>query len=92
MAPAILLAQLRPPPLDVSTGMIMRGSTAGLVARFGIELLLTAAFVGGLAGWWLGHTPRAALATSLAGVVFALGPGHNIPLLGSTPAAGKGKL
>jgi len=46
--------------------------------------------VGGLAGWLLGHTLRAAMATALAGLVFALGPGHNIPFLGSTPAVGKG--
>jgi hypothetical protein len=27
-----------------------------------------------------------------AGFIFALGSGHNIPLLGSTPAAGKGVI
>ena len=92
LTPAILIAQLRPPPLDVTSGMIIRGTTAGVVARFVLELLVTAALVGGLAGWRLGHTGRAALATALAGVVFALGPGHNIPFLGSTPVAGKGIL
>ena len=91
LTPAILLAQLRPPPLDISTGAIIDGSSSGIViARFVIELLLTATVVGGLAGWWLGHTGRAALATALAGFIFALGPGHNIPLLGNTPAVGKG--
>ena len=91
LAPAILLAQLRPPPLDISTGAVIDGSSVGIViARVVIELLLTATVVGGLAGWWLGHTGRAALATALAGFVFALGPGHNIPLLGNTPAVGKG--
>ncbi len=93
LTPAILLAQLRPPPLDFSTGAILDGSsTGGVIARFSIELLLTATVIGGLAGWWLGHTPRAALATALAGFVFALGPGHNIPFLGNTPAVGKGIL
>ena len=91
LTPAILLAQLRPPPLDISTGAIIDGSSSGIViARFVIELLLTATVVGGLAGWWLGHTQRAALATALAGFIFAIGPGHNIPLLGNTPAVGKG--
>jgi hypothetical protein len=90
LAPAILLAQLRPPPLDISTGAILNGTVASVIARFVIELLLTATLVGGLAGWWLGHTPRAALATALAGFIFALGPGHNIPFLGNTPAVGKG--
>jgi hypothetical protein len=91
LAPAILLAQTRPPPLDIATGAIIDGSSVPVViARVVVELLLTATVVGGLAGWWLGHTPRAAIATALAGFVFALGPGHNIPLLGNTPAAGKG--
>ncbi len=91
LAPAILLAQLRPPPLDISTGAVIDGSNGWVVfARVVIELLLTATVVGGLAGWWLGHSGRAALATALAGFIFALGPGHNIPLLGNTPAVGKG--
>ena len=38
---------------------------------------------------WLGRTRRAALATAVAGLVFALGPGHNIPFLGGTPGVGK---
>ena len=91
LTPAVVLAQLRPPPLNISTGAIIDGSSTGVViARVVIELLLTATVVGGLAGWWLGHTGRAAFATALAGFVFALGPGHNIPLLGNTPAVGKG--
>ena len=91
LTPATLLAQLRPPPLNISTGAIIDGSSTGVViARVVIELLLTATVVGGLAGWWLGHTGRAAFATALAGFVFALGPGHNVPLLGNTPAVGKG--
>jgi hypothetical protein len=40
-------------------------------------------------GWWLGRTRRAALATAVAGFVFALGPGHNIPFIGGTPGVGK---
>jgi hypothetical protein len=91
LTPGILLAQTRPPPLDIATGAIIDGSSvAVVVARFAVELLLTATVVGGLAGWWLGHTPRAAIATAMAGFVFALGPGHNVPFLGNTPAVGKG--
>lgn len=90
LTPAVLLAQLRPPPMDISTGVVPDGKVGIVIARFIIELLLTATVVGGLAGWWLGHTPRASFATALAGFIFALGPGHNIPFLGSTPAVGKG--
>jgi len=90
LAPAILLVQLRPPPIDISTGIIPQGKVGIVIARFVGELLMTATVVGGLAGWLLGRTIRAAIATALAGFVFALGPGHNIPFLGNTPAAGKG--
>lgn len=80
LLPSILLAQLRPPPLDISNGVIIDGSsTAVVVARFALELVFTATVVGGLAGWWIGRTPQAARATAVAGFIFALGPGHNIP-------------
>lgn len=91
LTPAILLAQLRPPPLDISTGAIIDGSTTGIViARVVLELLLTATIVCALMGWLLVRTPQAALAMALASLVFAIGPGHNIPLLGNTSAVGKG--
>lgn len=93
LTPAILLAQLRPPVVDVNTGTLAAGFSIGdVVARFVIDLLLTATIVGGLVGWWLGRTRQAALATALAGFIFALGPGHNIPFLGNTPGAGNGIL
>ncbi len=90
LGPAVVLAELH--------GPVFTGTPAGpvptvalwvIVARFVSELLATATIVGGLVGWWLGHTRRAALATGLAGFVFALGPGHNIPLIGGTPGVGK---
>ena len=92
LAPAMLLAQLRPPPFDVRTGTLISGTVEGTIARFVLELLLTATLVGALLGWWFGRTPRAVLAMALAGFVFALGPGHNIPFLGNTPGAVKGLL
>ncbi len=91
LTPAILLAQLRPPPLDISTGAVIDGSSTSIViARFVFELLLTATLVGALIGWLLVRTPQAALAMALASLVFAIGPGHNIPFLGNTPVVGKG--
>jgi len=90
LAPSILLAQLRGPLIDISTGAIPPNEVGSVIAHFVGELLLTATVVGGVSGWLLGHTARAVIATTLAGFVFALGPGHNIPLLGSTPAVGKG--
>jgi hypothetical protein len=90
LVPAVVLAELHGP---VFTGTLADPvptvAPSVIVARFVGELLATATIVGGLVGWWLGHTRRAVLATGLAGFVFALGPGHNIPLIGGTPGVGK---
>ena len=90
LAPSILLAQSRPPLLDVASFSIPPGTGAYAATRFLLELVLTSVLVGAAIGWLLGHTPRAALSTAIAGLAFALGPGHNIPLLGNTPSVGKG--
>jgi len=91
LAPAILLAEIRQPLFSIAEGEAELAVPIWYaVAVFILELLVTAALVGGLAGWLIGHTPRAALATALAGFIFALGPGHNIPFLGSTPGTLKG--
>lgn len=91
LLPSILLAELRQPMFDNTVpGGLLVVSTRQAVLRFILELLATSTIVGALAGWWIGHNSRAALATALAGFVFALGPGHNIPLLGGTPGNIKG--
>jgi hypothetical protein len=90
LAPAVILAQLRSPVFTAAG--ILNVSLQGAAIIFVRDLLLPAAVMGGLAGWLIGRTRRAALATALAGFVFALGPGHNIPFLGNTPATGKGIL
>ncbi len=91
LAPSIVLAQLRP-PLFTGTGMNVTAvvSVAQAAVIFVRDLLLPATVIGGLGGWLIGRTRRAAFATALAGFVFALGPGHNVPFLGNTPATGKG--
>jgi hypothetical protein len=91
LAPAVVIAQLRP-PLFTGKGMNVTAtvSIAQAAVIFVRDLLLPAAVIGGLAGWLIGRTKRAALATALAGFVFALGPGHNVPFLGNQPATGKG--
>jgi len=90
LAPSIVLAQMRPPLIDAVTFAIPTGEGPRVAARFLLELILTSALVGVAAGWFLGHTPKAAISTAVAGVAFAIGPGHNIPLLGNTLSAGKG--
>ena len=90
LSPSALLAQLRSSLLDSSSGTLTIADPRRAVAHFVIELLLTSTLTGSVLGWLLTHTFRASFATGLAGFVFALGPGHNIPFLGNTPGAGKG--
>jgi hypothetical protein len=92
LAPAIVLAELRAPLFSGTTAetAVLRVSVGRAAMVFVLELLATSAIAGALAGWWIGGTGRAAMATALAGSVFALGPGHNIPFLGNTPGTAKG--
>jgi hypothetical protein len=90
LTPSILFGQMRGPIYNPGANAIPPDQVKNVVLHVIGELLVPAIVLGGLAGWLLGHTARAALATALAGLVFAIGPGHNIPLLASTPAAGKG--
>jgi hypothetical protein len=90
LVPAFVLAELQAPVFTVTpAGPVQTVATSIIVARFVGELLATATIVGGLVGWWLGRTRRAAMATALAGFIFALGPGHNIPFIGGTSGVGK---
>jgi hypothetical protein len=91
LAPSIILAEIRQPLFtitEVDAELSVPVWYAAII--FILELLVTATLVGGLAGWLIGRTSRAALATALAGFIFALGPGHNIPFLGGTPGTLKG--
>lgn len=91
LLPALVLAELRRPMFAISaagvTNLTMGVPQAAI--RFVGELLLTATVSGGLLGWWLGRSRRAAVATAVAGFIFALGPGHNIPFIGGTTGVGK---
>src|SRR5579859_4298901 len=88
LAPAIVLAQILPPVVDVRAGRLV-GTTNELIVRFVFALFVPAILVGVLEGWALLRTRRGATAMALAGLVLAIGPGHNIPFLGNTPAVGK---
>lgn len=90
LSPSIVLAELRNPMFDISVpGGRLTISAGRAAAIFILELLATATVTAGLAGWMIAGTRRAVLATALAGFIFALGPGHNIPLIGGTPGVRK---
>ena len=92
LAPSIVLGEFRPPLIDLASFSIPAGEGGRAAAHFFLELVLPAVAVGSLLGWLLARTPQAAFSTALAGLVYALGPGHNLPFLSHTPAAGKGLL
>lgn len=87
LSPAVILGQILPPVVNVAGGKLA-ATTGELIARF-VLLFVTAGAVGGLAGRLLAHTWRGAIATGVAGLAFAMGPGHNIPFFGNTPVVGK---
>ncbi len=93
LLPSIILAEIREPMFDIGVpGGLLRMSVGRAALVFILELLVTSAALGGLAGWWLGRTRRAAIAMAAAGLAFALGPGHNIPFLGGTPGSLNGAI
>ena len=88
LAPALLLAEILPPAVDIAGGKLLLSANE-LIMRFVFALLAPATLVGALEGWALARTRRGAAAMALAGLLFALGLGHNVPFLGRTPAVGK---
>lgn len=90
LAPGVALSFTHGPLFDLQTADIPAGQGRAVAIRFLLELVVTATVVGALVGWRLGGTGTAALATSLAGLALALGPGHNIPMFGHHPVAFKG--
>jgi hypothetical protein len=88
LAPALLLAEILPPTVDIAGGKLLLSANE-LIARFVLALLAPATLVGALEGWALARTRRGAVTMALAGLLFALGLGHNVPFLGHTPAVAK---
>jgi hypothetical protein len=91
LVPSIVLAELREPIYDMASD----GEGALLVpvhdavTAFVVGHLATATLAGAIVGGLVGRTRRATGASALAGLALALGPGHNIPLLGGTSATTK---
>ena len=80
LLPALIMAQIREPIFRIGPdGAALAVSKGRAVYIIVLDLLVTSAVVGGFAGWLIGGTAQSAYRTALAGFVFALGPGHNIP-------------
>lgn len=88
LAPAVAAGELSGPVYAIGSdgrGVLRVPASEAILAFVG-GLLVTATLTGGLLGALIGRTRRAAALTATAGFCLALGPGHNIPLLGGTPA------
>ncbi|MBX3004266.1 MAG: hypothetical protein KF821_00370 [Anaerolineales bacterium] len=58
---------------------VVPGFEGIVYSRFAIDLFLTSAVAGALAGWLVGRSRQAAGRMALAALGFAIGPGHNTP-------------
>lgn len=67
------------------------GRLGTILTRFAIDLFLTSAIAGALAGWLIGRSTPAAGRMALAALGFAIGPGHNTPFF-ATLAESTGTL
>ena len=91
LGPSIVIAELRGPiyVMGPSDGSRLLVPVSEAVAGFVAGLLGTTTVSSATLGWLVGRRRSAAGWMALAGLVLAIGPGHNIPLLGATPAVTK---
>lgn len=84
LTPSVVLTVAIGSPVTVVDGVALVPTAADiprLAVRFVVELLLVSALSGVVLGWWLTRRRRGALATGVAALLFALGPGHNNPFI-----------
>lgn len=68
---------------------VLPGFEGIVFSRFAVDLFVTSAVAGALAGWAVGRSKQAAGRMALAALGFAIGPGHNTPFFaGVTESAG----
>lgn len=91
LMPAVVIGELHGPVYAMGTDGqgILLVPRSEAVAMFAGGLLATSTAAGALVGAQVGRSRRAAVLTALAALGIALGPGHNVPLLGGTPATPK---
>jgi hypothetical protein len=92
LTPAGIIGELSGPAFALGPGgsAELLVSTEAAIGAFAVGLVGTSVIGGALVGLLVGRTRSAARWTALAGVALAIGPGHNVPFLGGSPAAAKG--
>jgi hypothetical protein len=87
LGPAIVAGELTGPIYAMApTGGHLLVPAGDAIVAFVGGLLATATLAGAVLGAVVGRTRSAAVRTAVAGFALALGPGHNIPMLGATAA------
>jgi len=88
LAPPMIVAELWGPmfSMDGSGGGALLVSGSEVAVRIVVGLLGVATVAGAAVGWWIARSRRGAATSAGAALLLAIGPGHNIPLLGGTPA------
>jgi hypothetical protein len=91
LLPGVVIAELRGPIYAMSGagGGTLLVSGADAVVAIVVGLVLAPLLAGASLGWLITRDLRAAGSLALASLAMALGPGHNIPMLGGTPAVAK---
>lgn len=91
LLPSVVIAELREPIFamgpDGSGALLVPGPEAAADVIGGLLIATTA--VGAGLGWVITRSTRAAMTLACAALALAVGPGHNIPLLGGTVAVAK---
>ena len=91
LLPAVIVAELRGPIYamapDGGGTLLVTGGDA--VVDIALGLIASAMIAGAGLGWLITRDLHAARSLAVAALVLALGPGHNIPILGGTPAVAK---
>ena len=90
LLPAVIVAELRSRfyAMDGDTGTLLVSGEEAVVDLV-VGLAVTASIAGAGLGWLITRDRRVAGSMAIAAVALSLGPGHNIPLLGGTPAVAK---
>jgi hypothetical protein len=90
LAPGAILAELFGPIYEMWGGSgVLLVPVGQALALFVFGLFATAMLVGAALGAAIGRTRRAAGWSALAALALAVGPGHNIPMLGATSVVAK---
>lgn len=86
---AYAVSSVQHPFIDYLWGgnRVLPGFEGVVYSRFAVDLFVTSAVAGALAGWLVGRSKQAAGRMAVAALGFAVGPGHNTPFFAGVAAS-----